>query len=256
MRLAVRQTLSLTARQLLALWRQPWFVAITLVQPMIWLLLFGALFKRVVELPGFHGGSYLEFLTPGIVIMSALFSAGWHGMSVIEAVDRGIMDRFLVSPVWRGALIASGLVHSAVVIVIQSLVIVGVAFAAGASFSAGAVAVMLGLAVLLGGAVAALSDALALVTRQEETLIGAVQFVVLPATFLSSGLMAASLMPAWIREVARYNPVNWSVSAARSVASAGTDWWLVATHAAFLGALLVVAAALATRAFRVYQRAV
>jgi ABC-2 type transport system permease protein len=88
-RLAVRQTLALTKRQLLALWRQPWFVAITLVQPIIWLLLFGAMFKRVVEIPGFHGGSYIEFLTPGIVIMSALFSAGWHGMGLIGCWRQG-----------------------------------------------------------------------------------------------------------------------------------------------------------------------
>ena len=256
MRLAIRQTLSLTGRLLLALWRQPWFVAITLVQPMIWLLLFGALFKKVIDIPGYHGGSYLEFLTPGIVIMSALFSAGWNGMSLIDAINRGVMDRFLVSPVWRGALIASGVVNVAVVIVIQSLVIVGVAFAAGASFSAAAVVMMLALAVLLGAPVAALSSALALVTRQEESLIGAVQFVVLPATFLSSGLMAANLMPGWIQDVARFNPVNWAVTAARTVASAGTDWGLVGEHAALLAALLLLCGWVATRALRVYQRAV
>src|SRR5262249_52532618 len=158
-------------------------------------LLFGAMFKRVVELPGFHGGSYIEYLTPGVLVMSALFSAGWHGMGYIDAMQRGIIDRFLVSPMWRGALVAAGFFHSAVGVLVQSLVIIAVAFAAGASFSAGTVVSMLALAVLLGGGVAALSDALALVTRQEETLIGAVQFVVLPATFLSTGLMAASLLP-------------------------------------------------------------
>ena len=249
MRLAFRHTFALTVRQLLALWRQPWFVAITLVQPLIWLLLFGALFKRVVELPGFHGGSYIEFLTPGIVIMSALFSAGWHGMSLINAIDRGIMDRFLVSPVWRGALVASSLVQSAVVIVVQSLVIVGVAFAVGARFSADTALLMLAVAALLGAAVCALSDALALVARQEETLIGAVQFVVLPATFLSSGLMASSLLPGWIHGVARFNPVDWAVTAVRT-----TDGTVAGTRAALLAALLLACAVLATRAFRVYQR--
>ncbi len=256
MRLATRQTLSLAKRLLLALWRQPWFVAVTLVQPMIWLLLFGALFKRVIDIPGYHGGSYLEFLTPGIVIMSALFSAGWNGMSLIDAINRGVMDRFLVSPVWRGGLIASGVLHVAVVILIQSAVIVGVAFAAGATFSAVAVVMMLALAVLLGAPIAALSSALALVTRQEESLIGAVQFVVLPATFLSSGLMAANLLPGWIQDVARFNPVNWAVTAARTVASAGTDWGLVGEHAALLAGLFLVCGWIATRALRVYQRAV
>jgi len=256
MKLAFRQTIALTARQLLALWRQPSFVAITLVQPMVWLLPFGALFRRVVEIPGFHGGSYIEFLTPGVVVMSALFSAGWHGMSIINAIDRGIMDRFLVSPVRRGALIASSLVHSAIVILIQSLVIIGVAFVAGACFSAGAILLLLGVVTLLGGAICALSEALALATRQEETLIGAVRFVALPATFLSSAMMASNLMPGWMREIARFNPLNWAIAASRSVAAARVDWTLVATRTALLAVLLLACAALATRAVGVYQRSV
>ena len=253
MSLFIRHTLGLTRRQLLILWRQPWFVAITLIQPLIWLLLFGSLFKRVVELPGFHGGSYVEFLTPGVLVMSALFAGGWHGMAYIDAMNRGILDRFLVSPMRRGALVAAGFLYGAVVIVVQSLVIVGVAYADGAHFPAGSVAAMIVLAVLLGGCVAALSDALALVARQEETLIGAVQFVVLPATFLSSAMMAAALMPGWIGGVARFNPVNWAVVGARAGSS---DWSLVGTRVGLLAALLLLCAALATRAIRVYQRSV
>ena len=60
--------------------RQPAFVAITLVQPVIWLLLFGALFKGVTQIPGFAGGTYLDYLTPGIIVMMAISSAGWTGM--------------------------------------------------------------------------------------------------------------------------------------------------------------------------------
>ena len=246
-----RQTLSLTVRALLSLWRQPWFVAITVVQPIIWLLLFGALFKKIVEIPGYHGGSYLHFLTPGVVVMSALFSAGWNGMGLIEAIDRGIMDRFLVTPVWRGALVAASCLHAAVVILVQSTIIIAVAFAAGTTFSATAVLLMLGLPILLGGAIAALSNGLALVTRQEESLIGAVQFVVLPATFLSSGMMATNLMPGWIRSISRFNPVNWTVAATRT-----TDWSVVGPRMLWLALLVLACSWVATRAFRVYQRAV
>ena len=253
MTLALRHTLGLTRRQLLILWRQPWFVAITVVQPLIWLLLFGSLFKRVVELPGFHGGSYVDFLTPGVLIMSALFAGGWHGMGYIDAMNRGILDRFLVSPMWRGALVAAGFLYGAVVIAVQSLVIIAVAYADGARFPFGSIVAMFLLAILLGGSVAALSDALALVARQEETVIGAVQFVVMPATFLSSGMMAANLLPDWIHGVARFNPVNWAIVGARA---GSADWGIVASHAGLLAGLLLVCAALATRAIRVYQRAV
>ena len=62
----------------------------TLFQPIIWLLLFGALFKSVARLPGFHG-SYINFLTPGVVVMLAVFSAGWTGMGFVEDINSGVM---------------------------------------------------------------------------------------------------------------------------------------------------------------------
>ncbi len=87
----------LTARAVRALLRQPAFAAITLVQPVIWLLLFGQLFRNVVHIPGFSSGSgsYLEFITPGVIVMTALFSSGWAGTVFIEDMDRGVMDRLL-----------------------------------------------------------------------------------------------------------------------------------------------------------------
>ena len=255
---ALAQTRSMTLRHLRELWRQPWYVAITLVQPIVWLLLFGALFERVVQIPGFGGGDYVDFLTPGIVVMTALFTAGWLGMGVIEDLNRGVMDRFLVSPVSRGSLIAGRLGQLAITIAIQSVIVVGLGLAVGASFGGGiaGVAVLIAASVLLAWAVGALSIALALVARQEETLIGAVQFVVLPATFLSAGLMKQDLAPGWVQAVARFNPVNWAVDAGRTTLGTGVDWGLVLSRLGLLSLLAVVCGWVATRAFRAYQRSV
>lgn len=82
----------LTVRSLRTLARQPIYLVFTLIQPMIWLLLFGALFQNVVSLPGFGDQSYLEYLTPGVVVLTAMFSAGWAGTSFIQDMDRGVMD--------------------------------------------------------------------------------------------------------------------------------------------------------------------
>ena len=244
-------------RDLRALWRQPWYIAVTLVQPVIWLLLFGELFKSVGDLGGF-GGSYIAYLAPGIVVMSALFSSGWSGMGTIEDIDRGVTDRLLVSPVRRSALIAGRVAQGAVVIVIQSVIMVGLALAVGASFpgGVGGVVVLILAATLLGAAFGALSNSLALVTRQEESLIGAVTFLVLPLTFLSTALMRADLMPGWMRTAADLNPVDWAIEAGRSAVAADPDWGLIAGHVALLAALLAVCGALATRAFRSYQASV
>jgi ABC-2 type transport system permease protein len=255
---ALRHIGYMAARDLRALWRQPWYVAVTLVQPVIWLLLFGELFKGVADLPGFGGESYIEYLAPGIVIMSALFSSGWSGMATIEDIDRGVTDRLLVSPIRRSALIAGRVAQSAVVIVIQSVIMVGLALAVGASFPGGVlgVVVLIVLAALLGASFGALSNSLALVTRQEESLIGAVTFLVLPLTFLSTALMRGDLLPGWMRTAADLNPVDWAIEAGRSATAASPDWGLVATDTALLAALLLVCATLATRAFRSYQRSV
>jgi ABC-2 type transport system permease protein len=254
----IRQTLYMTARHLRELWRQPWFVAVTLVQPVIWLLLFGALFKKVVEIPGFHGHSYIAFLAPGVVVMSALFNSAWSGMALIEDLNRGVTARFLVTPVRREALIAGRLVKEAVVVVIQSLIIVALALIVGATFAGGVggVVVLFVVSSLLGAVFGGLSNGFALIMRQEEALIGAVQFIALPLTFLSTTFLQSNLMPAWIRHVADFNPANWAVVAGRAATSSNPDWGLVASRAGFLAALLLVCLAFATRAFRSYQRSV
>jgi ABC-2 type transport system permease protein len=256
MRRAVRHSVHVSLRYLRAFVRQPAWVAITLVQPMIWLLLFGALFKRVVEIPGFHGPSYIDFLTPGVIVMTAISSAGWNGMGLIEDMDSGVLDRFLVSPVWRGALNVGSLMYAASMIAVQSLVIVGVGLVLGAHFEngVGGVALLVVVACLLGSLFAALSNAAALVLRQRESLIGLVTMVVLPLTFVSSVFMQQSLAPGWIRAIARFNPVNWAAQASRAVTSGGTDWTLVATRTGLLAGLLVVATGVATRSFAAYQR--
>lgn len=253
---AIAHSGHMSVRWLRALWRQPWYVAITLVQPVIWLLLFGALFERVVEIPGFGADDYVDFLVPGIVVMTALFSSGWSGMGIINDIERGVLDRFLVSPARRGALVAGPLGQVAVVVVIQSLVVVGLALALGADLPGGplGVAVLIGASVLLAWAVGALSVGIALLARREETLIGAVNFLVLPLTFLSTAFMPSDLAPGWVEAAARVNPVNWAIEAGREALSADADWAVVGLRCALLAAVVLLCAAFATRALGGYRR--
>ena len=146
-----------------------------------------------MEIPGFgSGGTYLEFITPGVIIMTALFSSGWAGTVYIEDMNRGVMDRLLASPVRRGAMMVGTLAYQAVTTVVQTLTVFAIAYAAGARFPGGlgGVAVTLLAAVLISVIIASLSNALALLLRQQEALIGISQFIVLPLQFLSSALMA------------------------------------------------------------------
>jgi ABC-2 type transport system permease protein len=254
----VLNSLDMTRRSVVALLRQPWYVAVTLVQPVIWLLLFGALFESVSQIPGFDESSYQSYIAPGIVVMTALFSAGWSGMGMINDMDRGVMDRLLVTPVNRSSLIIGPLAQAALSVAIQAVIIVGLALAVGADFPGGVpgVAILIVVAVLLAASMGALSNAVALTTRQEETLVGLVQFVVLPLTFLSAAFMQLDLIPGWMQEVAKFNPVNWAVEAGREAVGSGVDWGFVAERVGLLFGLAVLCVWVATRAFRSYQRSV
>jgi ABC-2 type transport system permease protein len=126
---AARHTWQVALRYIRALLRQPAWVGISLVQPVIWLLLFGAVFKRTADIPGFASSSYIDFLTPGVVVMLAVSSAGWVGMGFIEDMNRGTMDRLLVSPIWRGALNLGSVAQSVLSIVVQSAIVIGLSLA-------------------------------------------------------------------------------------------------------------------------------
>lgn len=248
----------LTARGLRAMLRQPAYAAITLIQPIIWLLLFGELFKSVIHIPGFSSGgsTYLEFLTPGVIVMTALFASGWAGTTYIEDMNRGVMDRMLTSPVSRGALMVGTLAFQTITTLVQCLVVFGVSFLCGARYDApgrGVAMTMVAVA-LLTVIFAALSNAVALLVRQQEALIGISQFISLPLPFLSSALIDITLAPMWVREVARYNPVDWAVVVSRETLSADPDWGAVLPRLGALAALAAVMTFLATRAFRAYRK--
>jgi ABC-2 type transport system permease protein len=256
--IAFRQTRQVALRYIRALLRQPAWVGISLVQPVIWLLLFGALFERTADIPGFTAGSYVEFLTPGVVVMLAVSSAGWVGMGFIEDINRGTMDRLLVSPIWRGALNLGSVAQSVLSIVVQSVIVIGLSLAVGARFPGGVagMVVLVAVAGLLGAVFASLSNGVAVLTRQRETLIGIVTMVTLPLTFLSSALQQQSLLPGWIRWIAEFNPVHWAAEAGRSATVQHADWALIASRTSFLALLLLASAWFATHAFRTYQRSV
>ena len=258
MRLLVRHSLTMTDRDLRRLMRQPWWIVVTLIQPVIWLLLFGPLFKSVTNIPGFKSTSYIQFLAPGVVIMTAFFSGGWNGMATIDDLNRGVVDRLLVSPMRRSAFFIGHVLQTSVSIVIQAAIIVVLAYALGAHFANGALGllVMFTAAILLGGALNAVSNGLALIVRREETLIATLNVFMLPLTFLSSAFMQQNLIPHWMQVAARLNPLNWAVVASREAITSGTNWSSVGIHLGLLAGLLVVCMAFALGSVRIYQRSI
>ncbi|MFC4467278.1 ABC transporter permease [Streptomyces xiangluensis] len=255
---ALTQTWYMTQRQLMSVLRQPAYVVFMLIQPAIWLFLFGNLFKKVVELGGFGTTTYLDYLVPGIVVMSALSSNMWAGMGTLEEIERGTLNRFLTTPVSRGALMNANVVQQGLTTAVQSALIILLGKLGGADYPGGAagLVVLVVAASLLGTVFGALSNAVGMLVRERESIIGINTFLLLPLTFLSSAFMAPSQMPGWMRRISDFNPLDWAMVAGRSAMAENPDWGDVLTRGGALLALAVATVWLSTRTFRAYQRSV
>ena len=190
-----------------------------IVQPMFWLLLYSQLFRRITDLPGFGTVSYVDYLTPGVAIMTAFFSGSWAGMGMIEDLDRGVLERFLATPASRAAIVFGRILQAAIIATLQALLILLVGLLLGAT-NGGIVGwmVILLAAFLTAAGFAGLSHGIALRTRQEASMIAVAQFISLPLLFFSSLLIARTLIPDWMQSLSLLNPVEWAVRAARGEA--------------------------------------
>lgn len=254
---AVVQSYHLTVRDLRNSLRQPSYVLAALIQPIAWLLLFGKLLGPLLE-HGSADGSYLAFLTPGIVAMTAVFSSGWAGMGIVAEMEHGTLNRFLITPVPRGALVTGRLTQQAVVVLGQTLIVLAFGLALGARFSGGVLILVVFFACVLLGAlsVAALSNALGLVTRRHQRVLSVGQFLLLPLAFLSEIFVPRDVMPGWMRAMVTVNPVNWVVEVGREATRGDVGWAGVLDRTAGLLALTAACAWLSAMAFRHYQRQV
>jgi ABC-2 type transport system permease protein len=252
----LKHTWYMTVRQARNLMREPIWIVLLLVQPMVWLVLYGQLFRNVTRLGGFGTSSYITFLAPAIVVMNAFFGATWSGMSMINDLDHKVVERFLAAPASRFAIVLSQIVRSALTAAIQAVVILLVALGLGVRVHTGILGwlVIILAAILVNSAFAGISQAIALLTRREATMIAVANFIGLPLLFLSSTMIARSQMPGWMQTAATFNPVDWGVKAAREVVLPDTSWTSVGVHLLLLLALSAVTAGWATWTFRAYQR--
>jgi ABC-2 type transport system permease protein len=246
-----------TGRKLHAMVRNPWVLSFSVAQPAIWLFLFGELFRKIVDLPGFAAnGSYLSYLIPGIIAMNAMSANMWAGMSMIDEIDRGTLNRFLVTPASRVGLLNGTVAEQAVGTTYQSLIIVLLGLAGGARYPGGAagVAVMIVASILVGVVFGALSNAAGMLLRSREAIIGVYTFFMFPLMFLSSAFMATRLMPGWMQAIASRNPLNWVVQIGRDALATSPDWGAIAVRGGGLLILAVVCVSASGMTFRAYTR--
>ncbi|WP_194410674.1 ABC transporter permease [Microbacterium cremeum] len=257
------QTGQVLRRWLLASLRQAWGPVMSLIQPVIWIVLFGQVFASLGALPQFGAsagtgtGGYIDYLVPGILMMTVLYSGAWAGTGFIDDMNSGVMDQYLTSPVRRSALITGQLAQQLVLNLAQSLVVLGIGWLAGARYPGGfgGMLAALGVATVLATVFCCASTAVALIARSQIALISLSQLIVLPATFLSTTMMPAGLLPPWVQDVARWNPMTWAVELGRGGLSGdypAAGWWELSGLVVLAG----LAFLWAVRSIRAYQRSV
>ena len=196
--------------------RMPMWALFTIVQPLIWLIIFGQLFKNMASLPGFPAGRYMDFFLPGAVIMTVLFGTSWSGVSLLREINFGTVEKMLVTPVSRISIVMSRVIHSAFTVIIQCLIILIVALILGVRVS-GFSGILLSLIVvfLLALGFSGISNGLAIWLKREEPLVVMGNMMTLPLMFFSSAMVPKSFMPEWIRLITMINPIDYAVEAIR-----------------------------------------
>lgn len=254
---ALRHTGWMVVRQARNLQREPIWIAMMIIQPMLWLVLYGQLFSKVGA-QGHTTGSYIEFLTPGVVCMNAFFGGTWAGMAMIADLDRHVVDRFLAAPSSRLAIVLSQVVRAGITAVLQAIILLLVGLALGVRVHGGFAGwlVVFAAAALLAMVFAGFSNGLALLLRKPASMIALGNFVSLPLMFLSSILVSVALMPGWIKVLSRFNPVNWGTRAARNAVVFGGHWGPTGLYLLFLAAAVAATSLFATWCFRAYQRSI
>jgi ABC-2 type transport system permease protein len=198
--------------------REPVTLLVDLLQPVLWLLLFGHLFSFARAGLGLHV-SYLTFMTAGVAVMTVFNVALAGGLEVMFDRESGMLRRLLVTPMHRSTLLAGRFVF----VVLIGLAQVVVILAAGRLFGVawheglGGIAAILVFDTLLGTGMATLSLVLAFRLRNHGPFYTIIGFVSLPLTFVSTAFAPLHTMSGWLRTLAGLNPLTYAVNAVRAL---------------------------------------
>jgi len=218
-------TALLFRRHFRLLMREPAYIAFALMQPLLFLILFGPLLTKLpaATFGGSTSGDAWRFFVPGLLIQLALFGSTFVGFAIISDWRAGVIERFRVTPVSRIAIMSGRVLRDVVTLVIQGILLVLVGLAFGLRAPLGAVLISLGFIAVVAVGLASVSYAVALLLKSEDAFAPLVNTVVVPLVLLSGIMLPMTLGPGWLQGVARISPFRYIIDAMRS-AFAGQYW--------------------------------
>ena len=201
-------------------------VLIRLIQPAIWIIVIGNTFagtQPLIQSVGFEG-QYIEFMAPGVIILTAIFTSIFGGVNTLWDRRYGFMNKALTAPVSRSSIAIGKMLAISLIAAIQSSLILGIALAIGVSFPNHLmIAPIMAIVVLFSLGFSGISVVIAATAKSQETFWGVINFLGMPLFMLSPALFPLELLPDWLAAAARLNPVTYTVLLVREMMTGVTE---------------------------------
>ncbi len=213
----VHDTMVVFRRAMTIALRNPVWIFVSIFQPILYLTLFGPLLERVAQVPGFPPGDAWMVFVPGLLVQLGIFGASFVGFGIIAEWREGVIERMMVTPARRTALITGRVLRDVVMITMQGLILIGAGFLFGLRVSALEIVATLGIIALLAAAFSYLSYAAGLMLKSEDALAPLINMFALPILLLSGILLPMALAPRWLQIFSDFNPIKHVVDATRAI---------------------------------------
>jgi ABC-2 type transport system permease protein/oleandomycin transport system permease protein len=249
-RWAVTDTLTITRRNLLIWMRVPAYLVFTVIQPVLFVLMFRYVFGGAI--PVKVRGGYVDFLMPGIIAQTAAFATFGTAIALAVELKKGVIDRLRAMPMARSAVLGGRLVADTGRMTVTILIVLGVGFAVGFRFNNGLVPaiLMVVLAIVFGMAICCIAAYTGLAIGDEESVQAFGLIWLFPITFLSSAFVPIATMPGWLQAFANNQPVTYVIDTMRALALGGPVAASLWKSVAWLAGIFIVFLPLAVRAYR------
>src|SRR6478752_2422321 len=228
--------------------RNPAWVIIGMLQPVLYLFLFGPLLKPLAD--QFGADNAYTFFVPGLLVQLGIFGAFFAGFSLIAEWRDGVIEAERVTPASRTALLVGRLMRDVSQLFVQALILVGLGYVLGMRASWRGVVLGISLTLLLGAACAAASNALALSTKSEDVMAPVINMVMMPVLLLSGILLPMTIGPKWLLNVSDWMPFRWVVDAVRTAFAGDFATSPMVWGSVWAAVLFVAAVAWGTATFR------
>jgi len=249
-RWAVSDTLTITKRNLLVWMRVPAYIVFTVIQPVIFVLMFRYVFGGAIHVP--VKGGYVNFLMPGIIAQTAAFATFGTAIALAQELKKGVIDRLKSMPMARSAVLTGRIVADTLRMFVTVLIVIGVGYAVGFRFENGVIPaiLMIAMAIFLGVSICMIAAFTGLAIGDEESVQAFGLIWLFPLTFLSSAFVPIASMPGWLQAFANNQPVTYVVDTMRALALGGPVASSLWKSLVWLIGILVVFGPLSVRAYK------